>query len=247
MPIQTTLKEKFDQRSVIKLISGINNFDAKSVGSMIQIAEKGNATYVDIAASTELVHLALSLTRLPICVSSVSPISLLECVRAGAELVELGNFDSFYNQGYKLSFADVVNLSMKVRDLIPEIPLCVTIPYLFPLKAQIKLAEKLEDLGVDILQTEGLVTHLRSNKAKYTLIEKAIPTVATTHVLSKFVSVPILCSSGISDVTIPLAVKAGASGVGICSCIKELNSDVAMLATLNKLVSSIDSCSYSLV
>nr|ASQ39837.1 hypothetical protein Ycf23 [Glaucocystis sp. BBH] len=247
MPLQVTLKERFDNRSVIKVISGINNFDPKSVGSIIQVADKGKATYIDIAASTELVHLALSLTNLPICVSSISPKLLKKCVEAGAQMVELGNFDSFYTQGYAFSFHDIINISVKVRNLLPEIPLCVTIPYILPLEEQIKLAQILENVGVDILQTEGLVTNLKSNKPNYSLIEKAIPTIAATYALSKFVDLPILCSSGISDVTIPLAIEAGASGIGVCSCLKESNSNVAMLATLNKLVSSISSCSYSLI
>jgi thiamine monophosphate synthase len=71
------------------------------------------------------------------------------------------------------------------------------------------------------------------------LIEKAAPTLAAAHAISRAVNVPVLCASGLSDVTIPMAIAAGASGVGVGSAINQLNDEVAMVAAVRRLADAL--------
>ena len=71
------------------------------------------------------------------------------------------------------------------------------------------------------------------------LIEKASPTLAAAYEISHAVSIPVLCASGISNVTAPLAIAAGAAGVGVGSAINQLNSEVAMIAAVRSLTEAI--------
>jgi thiamine monophosphate synthase len=71
------------------------------------------------------------------------------------------------------------------------------------------------------------------------LIEKAAPTLAAAHSISRAVSVPVLCASGLSAVTAPLAIAAGASGVGVGSAVNQLQSEIEMIAVVRSLVESL--------
>ena len=41
-------------------------------------------------------------------------------------LIEIGNYDSFYQQGINFSEEKVLNLTKETKDLLPNIPLSVT-------------------------------------------------------------------------------------------------------------------------
>jgi len=71
------------------------------------------------------------------------------------------------------------------------------------------------------------------------LIEKAAPTLASAFEISRAVSIPVLCASGISSVTAPLAIGAGAAGIGVGSAVSKLNSEVAMIAAVCSLVEAL--------
>ncbi|HCF26020.1 MAG TPA: DUF561 domain-containing protein, partial [Cyanobacteria bacterium UBA11049] len=96
MTIHPLLQQAFAQGRALKVISGLNNFNAERVAATVTAAQQGGATFVDIAADADLVRLARQLTNLPICVSAVEPEKLRAAVAAGADLIEIGNFDSFY-------------------------------------------------------------------------------------------------------------------------------------------------------
>ena len=53
--------------------------------------------------------------------------------------------------------------------------------------------------------------------------------------ISRAVSVPVLCASGLSAVTLPLAQAAGAAGVGVGSAINRLSDELAMVAVVRGL------------
>ena len=58
--------------------------------------------------------------------SNPNYLSLL--VEAGADLIEIGNFDSFYAQGIRFEADEVLALTQATRTLLPEITLSVTVP-----------------------------------------------------------------------------------------------------------------------
>jgi hypothetical protein len=239
MKTLSTLQRAFADKTALKVISGLHNFDRDRVAAVIKAAELGGATLVDIAADADLIRLAKELTSLPVCVSAVEPELFVMAVNAGADMIEIGNFDSFYAQGRHFEAAEVLALTEATRALLPDVLLSVTVPHILALDEQVALAEKLVAAGADIIQTEGGTSAAPTNPGVLGLIEKAAPTLAAAHAISRAVDVPVLCASGISDVTAPLAIAAGAAGVGVGAAINQLNSEIAMVAAVRSIVESI--------
>ncbi|MBD1924335.1 DUF561 domain-containing protein [Microcoleus sp. FACHB-831] len=239
MTMPNILQKALDQGRALKIISGLNNFDPQSVAATVKAAQLGGATFVDIAADPALVRLVRNLTTLPICVSAVEPQRFVAAVEAGADLIEIGNFDSFYAQGRRFEAAEVLALTLETRSLLPNITLSVTVPHILELDQQVQLAEELVKAGADIIQTEGGTSSNPTHAGTLGLIEKAAPTLAAAYEISHAVSVPVLCASGISSVTAPLALAAGAAGVGVGSAINQLNSEIAMVAAVRSLVEAL--------
>ncbi|KAF8031101.1 hypothetical protein BT93_D0328 [Corymbia citriodora subsp. variegata] len=230
----------FHERRALKIISGLQNFDRENVSSVVTAADKGGATHVDIACDPELVKLAIALTSLPVCVSSVDPAAFVAAVEAGALMVEIGNYDSFYETGVVFSPDQILNLTKETRRILPSVPLSVTVPHTLGLPDQVKLAELLEQEGADIIQTEGGKCSNPSASGVLGLIEKAAPTLASAYSISRAVKIPVMCSSGLSAVTAPLAITAGAAGVGVGSAINKLNNVVAMIAEVKNIADSLE-------
>ena len=240
MTISPTLQQSFAQQCALKIISGLNNFDPERVAATVKAADRGGATFVDIAADASLVKLVRQLTDLPICVSAVEPDRFVTAVAAGADLIEIGNYDSFYAQGRRFEAAEVLELTHQTRSHLPQIALSVTVPHTLPLDQQVQLAEALVVAGADIIQTEGGTSSSPSHPGTLGLIEKAAPTLAAAYEISRAVSVPVLCASGLSSVTAPLAIAAGAAGIGVGSAVNQLNDEVAMVAAVRSLVEALE-------
>jgi dihydroneopterin aldolase len=80
-------------------------------------------------------------------VSAVDPDLFPAAVAAGATMVEIGNFDSFYPQGIVFGAAEVLELTRRTRALLPEVVLSVTVPHVLPLDEQEHLAVDLAAAG----------------------------------------------------------------------------------------------------
>lgn len=241
MTMPPSLLQALEQGRALKVISGLNNFDGDRVAAVVRAADRGGATFVDIAADINLVRLAKQNTLLPICVSAVEPEKFVACVNAGADMIEIGNFDSFYAQGRRFEAAEVLELTRRTRALLPKITLSVTVPHILDLSDQAALAEDLVAAGADIIQTEGGTSSEPKHAGTLGLIEKAAPTLAAASEISRAVEVPVLCASGLSSVTAPMAIAAGASGVGVGSAINKLNSELAMVAMVQSLMEALQS------
>ncbi len=239
MTMHPQLEQAFAQKRALKIISGLNNFDLNNVTTVAKAAEAGRATFIDIAAAPDLITAVRQVTNLPICVSAVEPELLVAAVANGADLVEIGNFDCFYAEGRRFEAAEVLALTQCTRALLPDVTLSVTVPHILALDEQVALAEALVKAGADIIQTEGGTSSQPTHAGILGLIEKAAPTLAAAHAISRAVDVPVLCASGLSDVTAPMAVAAGASGVGIGSAVNRLNDELAMVAVVRSLVEAL--------
>uniref|UniRef100_A0A803MDQ9 Uncharacterized protein ycf23 n=1 Tax=Chenopodium quinoa TaxID=63459 RepID=A0A803MDQ9_CHEQI len=214
----------------------LKNLDRNNVASVVTAADKGGATHVDIACDPELVKLAVSLTSLPVCVSSVDPSAFLAAVEAGATMVEIGNYDSFYEMGRIFSPEEILKLTKETKQILPNVTLSVTVPHTLSLPEQARLAELLQLEGADVIQTEGgNVQHLQN------LGFWATPTLAAAYSISRAVTIPVMCSSGLSAVTVPMAITAGAAGVGVGSAVNKLNDVVAMIAEVRSLANALAS------
>ncbi|CAM9453303.1 unnamed protein product, partial [Laminaria digitata] len=69
-------------------------------------------------------------------------------------------------------------------------------------------------------------------------IERAAPTLAAAHAISRAVEIPVMAASGLSDITAPMALAAGARGVGVGSAVNKLNSEIGMVAVVRAIASS---------
>lgn len=244
--LPVSLQKSIQNRSLLKVISGLNNFNPESVFRISKAAGLGGANLLDIACEPKLVELAVEASNIPVCVSSVEPRIFPEAVRAGASIIEIGNFDSFYPDGRFFSADEVLSLAVESRCLLPDVVLSVTVPHILPLDSQAKLALDLVDQGVDLIQTEGGTSAHPISPGTLGLIEKASPTLAGTFAIASALKesnhdVPVICASGLSEVTVPMAISVGATGVGIGSAINKLNTELAMIATVKGLRQSLDS------
>ncbi|WP_299416351.1 DUF561 domain-containing protein [Acaryochloris sp. IP29b_bin.148] len=241
------LQSALTQRCALKIISGLNNFNPDHVIAVVKAAEQGGATFVDIAADPKLIRKVRQSISLPICVSAVEPQKFVEAVAAGADVIEIGNFDSFYAQGRQFSAAEVLELTHHTRSLLPTTPLSVTVPHILDLDQQVQLAGQLVEAGANLIQTEGGTSSHPRHAGTLGLIEKAGPTLAAAYEIARSVNVPVLCASGLSNVTAPLAIAAGASGIGVGSAINRLNDELAMIAAVRGLVESMSAAVQSTV
>ena len=165
-------------------------------------------------------------------------------------MIEIGNFDSFYQDGRFFSADEVLALAAESRRLLPEVFLSVTVPHVLPLDSQAQLALDLVDRGVDLIQTEGGTSSHPMSPGTLGLIEKASPTLAATFAIASALNeshhdVPVICASGLSEVTVPMAISVGAKGVGIGSAVNKLNTELAMIATVKGLRQALDSLKLS--
>ena len=233
--LPASLRSALVQRRLLKVIAGLTNFDAASVECISRAAGQGGADLVDIACDPELVQRAAAASGLPICVSAVDPALFPAAVAAGAAVVEIGNYDAFYPVGRIFDADEVLDITRHTRELLPEVVLSVTVPHLLPLDAQEQLAVDLVAAGADLIQTEGGTSAKPFSAGRLGLIEKAAPTLAAAHSISRAVRVPVLCASGLSDVTVPMAIAAGAAGVGVGSAVNRLHDGLAMVAVVRGL------------
>ncbi|KAJ7968904.1 Thiamine monophosphate synthase [Quillaja saponaria] len=254
---KVSVLKDFHERRALKIISGLQNFNKDHVASVVTAAEKGGATHVDIACDPELVKLAISLTSRPIRRLSELAIRkekkkkrgfvFLQWIRQhfhlqlkqGALMIEIGNYDSFYEMGMVFTPEQILDLTKETKRILPSVALSVTVPHTLSLPDQVKLAELLEQEGVDIIQTEGGKCSSPTKSGVLGLIEKATPTLAAAYSISRAVKIPVMCSSGLSTVTAPMAVTAGAAGVGVGSAVNRLNDVVAMIAEVRSIADSL--------
>ena len=233
--LPASLRTALAEKRALKVIAGLTNFDAASVERISRAAGLGGADLIDVACDAELVQLAASVSGLPICVSAVDPELFPAAVAAGAAMVEIGNYDAFYPLGRIFDAAEVLSITRRTRALLPEVVLSVTVPHVLPLDQQEQLAADLVAAGADIIQTEGGTSAKPFSAGSLGLIEKAAPTLAAAHSISRAVAVPVLCASGLSSVTVPMAIASGAAGVGVGSAVNKLNDELAMVAVVRGL------------
>ena len=247
--LPTALRRAVVERRALKVIAGLTNHDRVSVERIARAAAAGGADLLDIACDPSLVRsVAAVAPALPLCVSAVEAELFPAAIAAGAVVAEIGNFDAFYAQGRIFSAAEVLDLTCRTRALLPHTPLSVTVPHVLPLDAQERLAVDLAEAGADLIQTEGGTSARPFSPGVQGLIEKAAPTLAAAHAISRALAaagqpLPVLCASGLSSATVPLALAAGASGVGVGTAVNRLEDELAMVAVVRGLREAIGSAS----
>jgi hypothetical protein len=239
--LPAALRRALDQRRALKVIAGLTNFDAVSVQRIARAASAGGADLLDIACDPALVYAVHAVAPdLAVCVSAVDPELFPAAIAAGAVVAEIGNFDAFYAQGRTFSAEEVLDLTRRTRELLPDVVLSVTVPHKLPLDQQESLALQLAEAGADLIQTEGGTSAIPHSPGVLGLIEKAAPTLAAAHAISRALAgverpLPVLCASGLSSATVPMALAAGAAAVGVGSAVNRLQDELAMVAVVRGL------------
>lgn len=242
-------KQAMNEKRALKVISGINNVDLERVEMIVSSSIEAKATAVDVAAKQEIIELSQRLisesnSDIMLMVSSIVPMELANAVNMwNVEAIELGNFDALYREGLSMTSSQIISLVEETLSLIQErrseVLFSVTIPGMMPISEQISLARKLEEMHIDLIQTEGFVSQEMMNlelEGSRMLLNKAELTISNTLELSRNIELPIMTSSNINTITAPFAFAAGASVIGCGSCINRLESKISMLGVISNLV-----------
>ena len=238
------LRAAVDARRGVKVIAGINNYELETVRDVVRAAEAGGADAVDVAARQEIVEAARELFTRALVVSSVEPTELVNAVRWGADVVELGNFDALYAEGRFFDAETVLKLAEETVTRVREIAtvdqawISVTVPGHLAAEHQVSLTQRLEKLGVDLIQTEGAVRVNETEKRVDTLTpERQLElTLANTRVLVKATRLPVMTATAITPETIVQAFEAGASMVGVGRAVREVRVVEEMTRRVQTLV-----------
>ncbi|MDD3150195.1 MAG: DUF561 domain-containing protein [Candidatus Gastranaerophilales bacterium] len=238
------LKNSLREKKCVKIIAGINNFDIERVKKVVSAAEQGGATAVDIAAEENIIYVTKEMSDLPIFVSSIEAKKLIMAAKNGADVLEIGNFDALYIQDKTMSCDEIFEIAKETKDFLNtfnrEVLLSVTVPGHIEIAEQIKLAQKLEEINVDIIQTEGSSFSNACSAGAKGLLEKAQVSIANTVELTRNVEIPVMTASGITPTTANMAFAAGASAIGVGSCINKLESTLEMIAVVRSIVNSVN-------
>lgn len=240
MALYYQIKEACKNKKILKIIIGLDNFNLADTIQKVQSAERAGATYVDIAANVQILKEIKAISSIPICVSSIDIEELIACSIAGADILEVGNFDIFHAKGLTFSKNHIFNLAKDLRSKLPEACICITIPHTLSLDDQISLAIQLENIHIDLIQTEGYSSH--NNHSENHLvhsISNASSSLSSTYAFSKYISLPIISSSGINPLTALIAISYGASGVGIGSFFNSSSSSFLRSKNIGSVVYSI--------
>ena len=233
-----TFKQHLNEKRAVKVIAGIDNFNIENVKKVVCAAEQANASAVDVAYSEDIIRITREITKLPVFVSSIEPIELANAVELGADAIEVGNYDVLYKKGIRITSERVLSIVRETQELLKgkETFISVTVPGHIDINEQIELAKQLEELNVDLIQTEGSATVSTSNGGARGLLETAQVSIANTIDLVRNIDMPVMTASGITTTTAPLAFAAGASAVGVGSSVNKLDSTIAMIAVVRTLV-----------
>ena len=97
---KATNKEKIlnalKNKSLVKIISGIQNYEKKKVLDIAMAAEMGGAGALDISDHKEIIKAVRSSVSLPLFVSSTEAKKLIEAQNFSVDALEVGNYESFY-------------------------------------------------------------------------------------------------------------------------------------------------------
>lgn len=220
----------------IKAIAGIENRDLNAVMMVVRAALAARVDAVDVCADTDVLAPVLAEVgdRLAVFASSVNPDTLLAAEAMGAKWLELGNYDGVYERGAFITAEDVLTLTQAVVDRrTGAAKLCVTVPGHLHRDVQVRLAQQLEALGVDMLQTEGASRQLGAEAtATHSAEDKFAISLENTRALAAAVSIPVMTATGVTPANASLALGAGAAWVGVGRAISQLATEIEMVEAL---------------
>lgn len=209
----------------LKVIAGIENFDAASIRSVAQAAD-GVAAAIDLSADEASVRWVKAQTGLSVFVSSLDPATLVESIEWGTDWVELGNFQPIYDRGALINPDMVMGWTRElVAGVAGRAGICVTVPGILSVAEQIELAQAVEAAGADMIQIENITGDL-------------------SHVapIAQAVKIPVMVSGRLDADTLAGAVSTAVAGYGIGNAVRKAGDVSAMrelIVSLQKQLSTV--------
>lgn len=238
-PALSRMNRALTERNFVKVIAGIENFDAPHVIAVARAAAQAGAHAVDIAADRELIAAVREATSCAVFVSATEPAQLIMAAEAGADVLELGNFDAMYRQGLEPTAEEILAWTREVKQAVGDrLPLCVTISGRLPLATQLDLATRLQAAGADLIQSEGVLTvgEVTDTRSAIASITDALAHAAE---LVKVLEVPLFVAGGLTPANAAFAIAAGASGVGVGRAVARLRDLAAMTLAASQVVQAV--------
>lgn len=229
-----------DEKRLLKVISGITNYDMNKVRKIVGSAQIAGADLVDICDDENIIKEMKDCFDIDLCVSSIDVEKLKNADLIGVAMLELGNYEALHAQGIYYSAVEVLEMAREIMAFEPKALVSITVPGHLDVKEQVELAEKLEILGVDLIQTEGATVIEKEMSAALGQIEKVKLTLANTIEISRVLNNTFLMTaSGITPDTAKLAIASGANGIGVGQYVNKLESEIEMIAATKSLLEAI--------
>jgi hypothetical protein len=202
----------------LKVIAGIENFDAQSIRDVAQAADTV-ADAIDLSADEESVRWVKAQTGLTVFVSSLDPELLAQSIEWGTDWVELGNFQPLYDRGALINTEMVMTWTRQLQTLVQgRAKICVTVPGVLPVAEQIELARQIQAAGADLIQIENVTGDL-------------------SHVqpIREAVEIPVMVSGRLELSNLDAALATGAQGIGVGQAIRKAGDLSAMRSLIENL------------
>jgi hypothetical protein len=212
------LFQALSQGRLVKAIAGIGNSNKAHVLALAEAANASQSLALDVQATPALVKAVRHVFDGVLFASSLDPQQLAQAIQAGADVAELGNYDELYTRHQYISAESVLSLAEIALSVLPKHGLlCVTVPGHLHADCQVELAQRLEAMGVHMLQTEGAARKLSHQAETMSLApaSKAEQSITNAARLYRAVGLPVICSTGITSANAAKAISHGASGVGV--------------------------------
>ena len=225
-------KKHLREKRAIKVSYRAKSINTKNIARFAYIAQISKASAVDLPCGKQFFEAAKKYTKLPIFTSSIHPFEILEAVKYGVDGVEIGNFDSYYLKGQAYNASQIYDIVLETFSLINDydVFVSVTIPGYILIEDQIKLAKKLQLLGVDMIHIEGL----SASNRKYFKDDRS--TFANMSSIVENISIPIMATIVSSDI-IKNAFVSGINAVEY-ACV-DMNNEAIFGANVMEMVNSV--------
>ncbi|MBF2053161.1 MAG: DUF561 domain-containing protein [Candidatus Sericytochromatia bacterium] len=208
----------FERSPFLKVIAGIENFDAESIRAVATAAD-GVADAIDLSADEAAVRWVKAHTGLSVFVSSLDPALLAQAVEWGTDWVELGNFQPIYDRGALINPTMVMDWTRQLQLLVQgRARICVTIPGILSVAEQVELARQIQAAGADLIQVENISGDL-------------------SHVapIQAAVEIPVMLSGRLTRDNLSTALQTGAEGYGVGNAVRQAGDVDAMRAYINTM------------
>jgi hypothetical protein len=130
-----------DEKRLLKVISGITNYDMNKVRKIVGSAQIAGADLVDICDDENIIREMKECFDIQLCVSSVDVEKLKKADLLGVAMLELGNYEALHAQGIYYSAAEVFEMAREIMAFEPKALVSITVPGHLEVKEQVELAE----------------------------------------------------------------------------------------------------------